>query len=26
VMDTIRKAGVSRIALVTVPLDTLEGT
>jgi len=25
VMDTIRKAGVSRIALVTVPLDTVEG-
>jgi biopolymer transport protein TolR len=25
VMDTIRKAGVSRIALVTVPLDSVEG-
>ena len=25
VMDTIRKAGVSRIALVTVPLDVVEG-
>ena len=25
VMDTIRKAGVSRIALVTVPLDAVEG-
>ena len=25
VMDSIRKAGVSRIALVTVPLDTVEG-
>ena len=25
VMDTIRKAGVSRIALVTVPLESVEG-
>lgn len=26
VMDTIRKGGVSRIALVTIPLEKLEGT
>jgi biopolymer transport protein TolR len=26
VMDTIRKAGVSRIALVTIPLDMIEGS
>ena len=26
VMDTIRKAGVSRIALVTIPLEMIEGS
>ena len=26
VMDTIRKAGVSRIALVTIPLEVIEGS